>query len=53
MAIASVDIPIRQRSAPSEHPAGVIATERIVGDMISYQNDGKYSTADSRKAGKS
>jgi hypothetical protein len=24
---------------------------RILGDLISYQNDGKYSTADSRKAG--
>jgi hypothetical protein len=24
-----------------------------IGDMISYQNEGKYSTADFRKAGRS
>jgi len=27
--------------------------ERRFGDMISYQNEGKYSTAESRKAGRS
>ena len=41
------------RSVPS-HPLNRLSTiKRIVGDMISYQNDGKYSTADFRKAGRS
>jgi hypothetical protein len=34
----------------TNYPAG---NAPVLGDLISYQNDGKYSMADFRKAGRS
>jgi len=37
---------ISGRSALAGHHLQVFRQPRVIGDMISYQNDGKYSTAD-------
>jgi hypothetical protein len=56
---ACTRLPVRDRCARtgSSVPPGrselVTYRQRILGDLISYQNDGKYSTADFRKAGRS